>query len=652
MTKNYKKLLFAVLLCLPLLSFGQKGYINQDGTDRGRTIPLDMYNTDNYYYRSQWLLYESELNFSEPKVIHGFEFYYPGANDKVVDGLKIRVKLKNVGDFNCFEESEWYNTDDADVVYYAGVSVKDEIVSIHFNMGYRYSGGNLLVEFENMTKGSGLYLGNSTGWLGYNDGLVEGHTTYPYAQSASSSSFPVTTTPQPSSFTPKMWIMSESIDQFWFYYRNIGFEGNYNAEDWIANDNFGSNVWHIGKKASTRDGSQGSLYISSSNEENNYDNTKTTTTYAMHPLELIPNRNYGVHYDWRCQGEGNFDFMRVALAPYNYSNNPYSGWTTSSLPIGFTSLDGYNRLSGQSNWQHFSSSFQTGDNAYYRLMLFWHNDNNGGSNPPAAIDNIRINPIQTLPFYEDFEDFYDYSYGSFEWGDMWDYNTSGYNSWWIDSYNSESGDCIGVYPFMTNDPLDGEECGSAMFTLFDLEAGDYDVSFIWKGYECSRRTVRVAFIPAETGSFSMSSLPPGAIPADGGQQPTDGTWKTISNTVHIPTSGHYYLILMWYNIETDDDVSPVYIDNISVRRSSNSIEQTDGSDVTLFPNPATDLTTLTVSGITGETTLEITDLNGRIVRTETLQLTGNDQIEISTSDLAAGTYFVRVASHRTKLIVD
>ncbi|MCQ2281362.1 MAG: fibronectin type III domain-containing protein, partial [Bacteroidales bacterium] len=79
------------------------------------------------------------------------------------------------------------------------------------------------------------------------------------------------------------------------------------------------------------------------------------------------------------------------------------------------------------------------------------------------------------------------------------------------------------------------------------------------------------------------------------------------------------------------------------------------STVSIYPNPASYTTTITLSGIQGEVLLEIVDNNGRQLMNQSFLSSGNNDFLLDISDLAAGIYFVRL-SHQgqqtvTKLIV-
>ena len=75
----------------------------------------------------------------------------------------------------------------------------------------------------------------------------------------------------------------------------------------------------------------------------------------------------------------------------------------------------------------------------------------------------------------------------------------------------------------------------------------------------------------------------------------------------------------------------------------------------IYPNPAKDKATLSLSGLTANAKIIISDLQGRIIQTEDLQA-GSETYELNTSNFASGVYYIRVISgnnvNTQKLIVE
>ena len=152
----------------------------------------------------------------------------------------------------------------------------------------------------------------------------------------------------------------------------------------------GSNMWYTG--TAVNHGGTHAMYVSNdAGVSNAYTNSNQSISFAMTYLQIPYDSSYAISYDWRCQGEGTYDLMRLALVPENYdfstsftSINRYSN----TLPTGWIALDGGKR-NLRNTWQHDENSVQVAAGNYY-LTLVWINDGAMGANPPAAIDNLQF----------------------------------------------------------------------------------------------------------------------------------------------------------------------------------------------------------------------------------------------------------------------
>jgi len=70
-------------------------------------------------------------------------------------------------------------------------------------------------------------------------------------------------------------------------------------------------------------------------------------------------------------------------------------------------------------------------------------------------------------------------------------------------------------------------------------------------------------------------------------------------------------------------------------------ENANNSNVSLFPNPATDLVTFLSEG-TNITEVQIFDLTGKMVYNN---LPTSDRLDVNTSEFASGTYIVKVITN-------
>lgn len=156
------------------------------------------------------------------------------------------------------------------------------------------------------------------------------------------------------------------------------------AEHWLFANGTSTNKWYIDTAASNG-GSRG-LYISDDNGVSNHYTSTSCYVWAYRDIYLPANPSgYDLSFDWRCAGEGSYDYL-VA-----YIGNP-------STPTAGTSLvtpPGVEEVASRLN---LSTTFQTytyslpgrTTSGIQRLYFLWHNDGTVDNQPPIAIDNVAV----------------------------------------------------------------------------------------------------------------------------------------------------------------------------------------------------------------------------------------------------------------------
>ena len=80
-------------------------------------------------------------------------------------------------------------------------------------------------------------------------------------------------------------------------------------------------------------------------------------------------------------------------------------------------------------------------------------------------------------------------------------------------------------------------------------------------------------------------------------------------------------------------------DRVSFTTGSNGIYDVESGTLTLYPNPASEKVTVTVTGFEGQVEVEIVDMNGRVSGKWRVE---NGELTVNVSEMAQGAYFVRV----------
>ncbi len=164
-----------------------------------------------------------------------------------------------------------------------------------------------------------------------------------------------------------------------------------------------TNHWMIG--TGINNGGSKSLYITNDGTTYAYTNNSAAMVYAIKPFTFEA-KQYTFTYDWKCNGESTYDYLRVALVPVNVmlaaATSVPSGFGTSALPAGWIAIDGGSKLNLASDWQTansgngYSYTFTAETAGTYYVVFAWRDDTSSGDNP-AAVDNFKITSTCTAP---------------------------------------------------------------------------------------------------------------------------------------------------------------------------------------------------------------------------------------------------------------
>ncbi len=162
---------------------------------------------------------------------------------------------------------------------------------------------------------------------------------------------------------------------------STGFE-EYDDRGWAIKN--ATNGWYI-DTAAFYTGEYG-LYISAdTGRTNSYTITSAGDSYAARNFTLDSGM-YALGFDWRAGGEGNYDYLKVSLAP---SSTDFTANTVSTA--GWTTIIA--KLNLNTEWTTEGVQFPVPANGDYYIVFQWHNDGSGGSQPPAAVDNVTLRQL-------------------------------------------------------------------------------------------------------------------------------------------------------------------------------------------------------------------------------------------------------------------
>ena len=181
---------------------------------------------------------------------------------------------------------------------------------------------------------------------------------------------------------------------------NLPYSNDFESENgWVFVNGTRTNAWVYGE--ATNNGGTHALYISNDGGTTNaYSNSSAAMVYAT-KLFNFEAGTYVFSYDWKANGESNYDYLRVALVPSSViltagtiAPSVPSGSFYNNLPTGWIALDGGGKLNLKSDWQSFvSTEIEIATAGSYLMVFAWTDDTSGGTNPPAAIDNVSIEVV-------------------------------------------------------------------------------------------------------------------------------------------------------------------------------------------------------------------------------------------------------------------
>jgi len=90
------------------------------------------------------------------------------------------------------------------------------------------------------------------------------------------------------------------------------------------------------------------------------------------------------------------------------------------------------------------------------------------------------------------------------------------------------------------------------------------------------------------------------------------------------------------------------VNTFTTDEETEGIDDVNSAAIALYPNPAT--TTVTISGIEGQATVTVVDMNGREVHTQAIKHSSNQTITLDLTGYAQGAYFVRITGEQQNAI--
>ena len=164
------------------------------------------------------------------------------------------------------------------------------------------------------------------------------------------------------------------------------FEDATENASWALVNGSQTNKWFIGSAVNNTDNGANALYISDDNGVTNQYTHTASHVWAYRDIEFTQGAGaYQIDFDWRSVGESaSYDYLKVYLGDPAVVTAGNGSMPASAHAV---LLGNYHN---QDTWQHVNINLSSEYAGSKRLYFYWYNDGSGGSNPPAAVDNLSI----------------------------------------------------------------------------------------------------------------------------------------------------------------------------------------------------------------------------------------------------------------------
>src|SRR5690606_14085976 len=170
---------------------------------------------------------------------------------------------------------------------------------------------------------------------------------------------------------------------------DLDFEEDFEEDiEWTFTNEEQANKWVVGTAVSN--GGTQSLYIS--NDEgvsNTYTTSSTTVTHAIRDIALPDDIDaMGIGFDWKAIGESSWDYLREWVVSSTFQ--PQASQQITALAGERIQIAA--NFNQSADWQTYYQELNVADFAgqTVRIVLQWRNDGSGGTQPPAAVDNVNL----------------------------------------------------------------------------------------------------------------------------------------------------------------------------------------------------------------------------------------------------------------------
>ena len=442
---------------------------------------------------------------------------------------------------------------------------------------------------------------------------------------------------------------------------------------WLLKNVTYTNQWHVGSFTSPA-GHSGSLFISSDGGTTaDYDIDAYSVVVAEKLFQTGTSDSLTISFDLTIGGEEDYDYLKVFWVPadtvYQASiSTPYfanAEYSTNIIMSNATSATNYtvNMLTGT---QNMSATIANESNTLKKLVFVWVNDFSDGEQPGAIIDNLSIVEAGNIPEPCDAPTALTASNITQTSAELsWNGTATGYEV----RLNGGMPETVTA----TSKTFTGLTAGTAYTVEVRAVCASSQSAWVSTSFttqnESGITAPTVNTLAASNITHDGATLN-GTITAGSEEITTQGfmykassatDWTTVAatgttltatvNNLTAETAYEYKAFATTASSTVEGEVI-----NFTTLAASGLADAESGAiKAMIYPNPAKDKATLSLTGLTANAKIIVSDLHGRIIQTEDLQA-GTETYELNTSNYASGVYYIRILcgnnSSTQKLIIE
>ena len=442
---------------------------------------------------------------------------------------------------------------------------------------------------------------------------------------------------------------------------------------WILENGTCTNQWHVGSFTSPA-GHSGSLFISSDGGTTaGYDIDLYSVVVAEKLFQTGTSDSLTISFDLTIGGESSYDYLKVywvnADTVYTAAagTTPYYGSRdyTSNVIMNNATYASYRFVNLLAGTQTMSVTIANEPNTLKKLVFVWRNDSGSGNGNGAIIDNLSIVEAGNISEPCDAPTALTASNITQTSADVsWNGTASSYEV----RLNGGTPETVTA----TSKTFTGLTAGTA-YTV-EVRAVCASSQSAW--VSTSFTTTAVVVTPPTVNTLAASNITHDgatlngtitagseAITAQGFMYKASSAadWTTVAatgttltatvNNLTAETAYEYKAFATTASGTVEGEVI-----NFTTLAASGLADAESGAiKAMIYPNPAKDKATLSLTGLTANAKIIVSDLQGRIIQTEDLQA-GSETYELNTSNYASGVYYIRILcgnnSSTQKLIIE